>query len=311
MKTKQVLSPEVDALVRAQSGVISREQSLSLGVSRHVIERLRAEDRWRDLSRGLYAVWHPLPWLGLAWAGVILGGEGAVPGGHAAARLHRLIDDDPVTLDVWVSERHLARLDDRFRFRWGTRAAMGDPPRTRVADTLLDLGKELDEDALCALIADAVSQRRTHSDALLRALAQRERYPRRILLQEMLGQVKAGARSPLEVRYLRDVERAHGLPTGERQRRTQRGYVPDVRYDAFGLIVELDGRQFHAGSRALGDLARDIEHLVDGRVTVRLGWSQVTSSACETAAALARLMTSRGWGGLPTRCARCRLVSAA
>ena len=69
---------------------------------------------------------------------------------------------------------------------WETRRERAS--RTRCSTS----GKELDEDALCALIADAVSQRRTHSDALLRALAQRERYPRRILLQEMLGQVKAG-----------------------------------------------------------------------------------------------------------------------
>ena len=37
--------------------------------------------------------------------------------------------------------------------------------------------------------------------------------------QRALGDVAAGAHSPLEYRYVRDVERAHGLPAADRQAR--------------------------------------------------------------------------------------------
>ena len=58
----------------------------------------------------------------------------------------------------------------------------------------------------------------------------------------------AGALSPLERRYLRDVERAHGLPRAGRQlpdlvdgARVTR----DVEYAAQATDVELDGRLGH------------------------------------------------------------------
>lgn len=41
----------------------------------------------------------------------------------------------------------------------------------------------------------------------------------------MLSDVDTGAESPLELRHLRRVERAHGLPQGRRQRRVS-GSLP-------------------------------------------------------------------------------------
>lgn len=78
-------------------------------------------------------------------------------------------------------------------------------------------------------------------------------------------------------------------------------------YEAFGLVVELDGRLFHnsAGARD-ADLERDLDaRVLEDRVTVRLGWGQVYGRACGTAAKLGLLLQQRGWTGRPTRCPDC------
>ena len=63
----------------------------------------------------------------------------------------------------------------------------------------------------------AVNSRRTTPRKLLRAAERRHFNPRRALIVKILGDVTAGARSPLEIDYLDLVERAHGLPEGRRQ----------------------------------------------------------------------------------------------
>lgn len=79
----------------------------------------------------------------------------------------------------------------------------------------------------------------------------------RQLMLDLLTDVAAGAESALEVSYLRDVERAHGLPRVRRQ--LQRLGLPchcDVGYDEFQTLVELDGRNGYVGSGRFRDMLR-------------------------------------------------------
>src|SRR5690606_9638857 len=98
------------------------------------------------------------------------------------------------------------------------------PPRTRIEETVIDLTQAARtlRDAF-GWLARAVNDRLTPAGRLLEALADRPRVRWRRLLREGLGDVAAGCRSVLEVGYLREVERAHGLPTGERQSRATAG----------------------------------------------------------------------------------------
>ena len=75
----------------------------------------------------------------------------------------------------------------------------------------------------------------------------------------MLVDVAEGAQSPLELTYLRDVERAHGLPTGSRQVRVagRRVIWVDVDYEEYSTRVELDGRLGHQGEGRFRDRRRD------------------------------------------------------
>jgi hypothetical protein len=63
-----------------------------------------------------------------------------------------------------------------------------------------------------------------------------------------LSDVADGVHSGLEHRYLRDVERPHGLPTAIRQARVVRGRrsaYRDVLYEEYLVAVEVDGAIAH------------------------------------------------------------------
>jgi very-short-patch-repair endonuclease len=136
-------------------------------------------------------------------------------------------------------------------------------------------------------------------------LAALPRHPKRALLSDLLEVVTAGSHSPLEVRYAREVERAHGLPPLVRQASPLSGYRTDGWYPAYGLVIELDGRAFHSGTNALNDMDRDNAHLVVGLSTLRFGWRQVATSPCAVAATVAQALARNGWPGAITPCRRC------
>lgn len=61
-------------------------------------------------------------------------------------------------------------------------------------------------------------------------------------------------------------------------------------------VVELDGRLFHDSAEQRNrDFERDLDALVDGRITVRLSWGQVFDRPCSTAEQVNRLLVAHGW----------------
>jgi len=68
--------------------------------------------------------------------------------------------------------------------------------------------------------------------------------------------------------------------------------------------VELDG-QVHAAER-LRDARRDNAALLDGEVTLRYGWPDVTERSCRVAWEVAAILRAQGWAGEPRRCPLCR-----
>jgi len=102
------------------------------------------------------------------------------------------------------------------------------------------------------------------------------------------------------------VERAHDLPRGERQVResTEQGTVyRDVRYRAFRVLVELDGRLGHEGfGERAADLTRDLLSAAGDQLTVRIGWHQSEFEPCATAAAIGTVLRNRGWTGTVKPC---------
>ncbi|WP_198671569.1 type IV toxin-antitoxin system AbiEi family antitoxin domain-containing protein [Desertihabitans aurantiacus] len=68
------------ALAELQDGVVSLEQAHGHDLGRNSIARLVREGRWSTARRGIY---HTAPgrpgWRGLAWAGVLVGGDDSRP----------------------------------------------------------------------------------------------------------------------------------------------------------------------------------------------------------------------------------------
>src|SRR5687768_12356795 len=125
------------------------------------------------------------------------------------------------------------------------------------------------------------------------------------MLGEVLADVEAGTRSVLEQRYLRDVERTHGLPEGARQLREDTASGTDhraIRYRAERPLVELDGAFGHRDAvDRWSDLQRDLDAAVEDHLTLRPGWPQVLEP-CRLAEVVATVLRRRGWTGRPHAC---------
>jgi hypothetical protein len=182
-------------------------------------------------------------------------------------------------------------------------------PRTRVEDTVLDLVTAAATFELgYSWIARAVSGDLATVSMLRAALAGRTRIRWRAWLTDAFEESRDGANSPLERRYVRDVERAHALPKAQRQaRRTLGGrtHFKDNWYAEYRVAVEIDGPAYHQGDHAEADKERDNLNLAaDAAQTYRFGPVSVTERACESAARVAATLRRNGWTGIPHPCHR-------
>ena len=315
MKPRQHVSQSLLRLAALQAGVVTYEQAVGSGLGRHSIQRLLQSASWRRIARGCYlTVPMEPPWNALAWGGVLLGGPGARMGPESSAFLHHLTETAPARPDVLVPWARPREISGPWRFvreRDGARASrsVGDPPRLGVESTVLDLASSRDEPAVVGLVTTAVQRRLTTVDRLRTELGNRTRHPHRRLLHNLLADVADGVESPIELRYLRDVERAHGLPRAARQRRSLR-HRSDVDYGEYLVLVELDGRAGHEGTGRFRDMRRDNRFaLVLGQLTLRYGWHDLTVSPCAVAFEVFSALELRGFGGAFRRCARCARAS--
>jgi predicted transcriptional regulator of viral defense system len=240
VQPRHEVSDRLLRLAAMQAHVVTRDQALGHGLSRHSISRLLESGAWRRLARGLFLTVPLEPsWDSLAWAGVLLGGQFARLGPESSGFLHELLPKAPDPLDVLVPRKRRVEVDGPWKFireTPGVRAARSvqDPPRLSVESTVLDLADVRDAGAVVELITTAVQRRRTTVRKLHRELDGRARHRHRALLCDLLVDVGVGAESPIELRYLREVERPHGLPRGTRQRsRSGLPYLTDVDYEEY------------------------------------------------------------------------------
>ena len=180
------------------------------------------------------------------------------------------------------------------------------PPRTRIEETVLDLAQAARTfDVAFGWLCQACGSRLTTPDRLLAAMYLRAKLRWRDSLREALGDIDDGAHSMLEFRYVRDVERPHGLPRARRQARVTRGrgriYLDNL-VEQYQLCVELDGQAAHPIAERWRDIQRDNAPAADGILTLRYGWADVTRWPCRTAEQIATALRLRGWTGVPTPC---------
>jgi predicted transcriptional regulator of viral defense system len=304
--------PDVAAgLARWQAGVISRRQLLDAGLTSQMITTRLERGRWQQLYRGVYAVFSgPPPRQAWLWAAVLRAGPGATLSHLTAAELHGLIDAPAEAVFVTVpSTRRITtpglvvRLSGRVH---EARQPGREPPRTSVEETVLDLTElAWTFDDACGWITRACGRRLSTEDKLRAAMAARKKMRWRKELGDVLAAAADGIHSVLEYRYLRDVERAHGLPRSRHQVRVVIDGKPvyrDAYYEEYRLAVELDGKLAHPDDERWRDSQRDNQASARGTVTARYGWRDVYGHPCETALLQARILRQRGWTGRPRPC---------
>ena len=303
----------LEELARGQAGLVSRRQVLVLGHTDEWIEARLARGAWQRLTDGVYATFTgAVPFEARAWAAVLRAGPGATLGGRTAATLFGLVPVDlrqPIELIIPAHRRVAAwpgvvvrtsRHLDRRRCPGLT------PPRVWIEDAVLDLAEQCASlDDVAGWVSRANRSRLTTPGRIRMALGERARHPWRTELSAMLADVADGAESPLELRYLNRVERAHRLPRGSRQAaarsRGRRQFI-DVDLPEFSTRIELDGQMGHLHDGAFRDRRRDNDGVRSGQATLRYGYVEVFAQACAVAAEVAAVLQARGWSGQPRRC---------
>jgi len=313
-------------LLDVQRGIIDRSQAKWAGFSdRQILHRLRS-GRWQHVHQGVYATFTgALSREARLWAALLRVGEGAMLSHETAAEVHGLIDRAAGgTIHITVPPRRRPVQGGPIRGVVIHRSGQSGPqlpiawklPRTRIEDTVLDLIDAAPTfQAAYGWVFRAVSRQFTTTAMLRAALATRPRARYRGKLAVALGESDDGIHSGLELRYARDVERAHGLPSAQRQARREIGgkaHYRDNWYAEYRVCVELDGPAFHRDEQVWKDKRRDNLNLAqDGAETFRFGPLEVTELACESAAMVAAALARNGWKGIPHPCRRpgCKLRS--
>jgi hypothetical protein len=310
---KQQLPGAVDELLGHQAGVITRVQALAAGMTRHAVQAKLDSGRWQRLHVGVYAGYSGGPAReSLMWAAILAVRSGAVLCHQTAAELHGLLDVGKVrAIHVMVPRGRPVTPLRGVMIHYSRRVDVArhpalEPPRTRLEDTVLDLAEaEATATGAISWILSACASRRTKPDRLLRAMETRPRVRRRRILLAALGDARAGVESILEHGYLYRVERAHGLPEGARQRWTRVGGISryeDIRYEEYGVIVELDGGAAHPAGERWRDIRRDNVSAMNGLLTLRYTYADVMERPCEIADEIARALRRRGYTGGVHRC---------
>jgi Transcriptional regulator, AbiEi antitoxin len=305
--TRPLPEPLTD-LLAIQRGVITAAQASAAGISATVIKARVRQGRWQRIYPGVYAAFSgELGREARLWAGLLSAGPGAMLSHQSAAELDGLADSRADAIHVTIAKSRRVTPRPGIVLHRSNRAAEAVhparlPPRTRIEETVLDLvaaSTTLDDAA--GWLTKALGRRLTTRDGLRRALAGRTRIRWRKQLDELLSPDMAGVLSPLEYRYVRHVERPHGLPRGSRQvvaRVDGRRQYRDVLYRACRLVVELDGELAHPAESRRSDSRRDNAAMAEhGLTTLRYTWLDITARPCQTAAQIAAVLARRGYAG--------------
>lgn len=312
------LPDECLKLLRHQHGIIASWQAESAGLSAGRIAVLLRAGRWQRVGYGVYAAFTgALPRNAVLWAAVLRAGPHGILSHQTAGGLYGIIGNGARTIHVTVPhEQRLRPVTGLVIHRSRRFSQIADPdflpPRTQIEETVLDLAEcATSFDDVVALLARTCQRRATTPFRLATALERRQKMRWRTEISLAIQDVADGANSVLEFRYVRDVERAHGLPPSERQAPEtvdRRQVFRDVRYSGYRVLVELDGKASHPDEQRWKDKHRDNAAAVDGWFSLRYGWADVHERACQTSLQVAKVLARQGWTGTTRRCGpTCRL----
>lgn len=319
-----VQSKTLQDIAGAQYDLVTRAQCRNAGMSDRVMSGRVSSGRWVRVLEGVFLTkpgrsdWHMKAAAALLWAQSDSAAADAALCGRSAGFLWGLVPTAPNAIELVVPNQRVvvapSEIHIRRSMRWGNLVhETALPWRTTVPATVLELAsKGSDMDALAA-VANAVQKELVTPTELRQEIVARGGHKFSRVLRPALAELDEGGQSGAEILYVRDVERAHGLPRATRQSHSDVGRrrYHDNEYEEYGLIVEVDGRLGHERwSDRVRDGKRDRQLLGAARVTTRVFWVDVAVLPCETAGEIGAILRSRGWSGAPRRCRRatCSIV---
>lgn len=263
-----------------QEGLLTRAQLNALGLSDDAIfARLRV-GRLHRRHHGIYTLGHRLlrprgEWFAAAWAV-----DGAVLSHLSAAAFHGWIGPELAAQEVTTTGQatsrpglqvhRVERLDERDVHRHPLVGV------TRQARTIIDLAAMLPWEELRA-IADRIRHLDVQAIRDAQARAPRKRGARNV--RRLIGRLEAHTKSEFERRFLRFCRR-HGVPLPDAINVRVAGFIVDCQYASSRVVVELDGRAFHARQDQMrADRGRDRKLLRAGYASVRLVWEDLDDEA--------------------------------
>jgi very-short-patch-repair endonuclease len=270
---------EIQIAAARQHGHITRGQLRALGMNDMVIGRWRRAGRLIRVHAGVYAVgYRRVEPIALAMAAVLACGEGALLSHDSAAALYgwRRWPRRPEVVSTRDRQRpgihtHRARSLPRAERTWQLGVAVTSPERT-----IRDLERRLTRRQFTAIVQSARVQRRIDDTAVTR----------------LLGYGLQPTRSEFERAFLRFCRR-FGLPRPLTLAFVH-GHEVDALFADHGLIVELDGWDYHADRVAFAnDRERDAFMLDHGLVTVRITWERLHEAGEREAGRLHRILARR------------------
>lgn len=302
-----------------QCGVVSVRQLRARGLTDNGVRAQIAAGRWQRWGDGVVITYSGPPTLQARWWAAILACRGEALLSHeTAGELYGLLPPDParpvhVTVPYGTSaSRTLDVVVHRSRAYAHIGVDDAEPPMTTLPHTVLDLAVAEPEAASATRVVHRLAVAgRVHAGPLRAAIDRRRPRRYRQALLDGLDLLTEGVLSELELRYTLDVEKAHGLPTGDRQvpvvvdgvRRYE-----DIRYDLPGgrVVVRLDGDRYHADRETRHtDRRRAVAAAVLADTSIPFGWDEATCHPCRTAHEVAAVLGHAGWTGSPVRCPAC------
>jgi hypothetical protein len=307
------------AMRREQSDVVTLEQLIDRGFTERGVESQVRAGRWQRLHRGVYVLHNGPISVEARRVGALLACRGGAMLSHeTAGELWNMVPVDrerPIHATVPYG-RAAVRADGLQLHRSRAFAHIGAPdavpPRTNREHTLLDLAVAAPSPTEATrLVHELAVAHRIHASVLERATELRRPAKHRRAITDAVTLLREGIDSMLELRYREDVERAHGLPIGQRQEPVMvdgHRRLEDVAYDmpAGRAIVRLDGYFSHADKlTALTDRRRSVAAALASSIAVPYGWTEVTTMPCRTAREVWTIIRAIGWTGPFLCCPLC------
>jgi hypothetical protein len=284
----------VRELARRQSGNVARRQLLRVGLGSNAIKARLRNGWWVVRYHGVYCLAPPRrDAQAQIFAAVLAGGPHAVASHATAGYLWGFLPryEPPPEISLPTGDRrprHILTHRCPSLQRRDITHQHGVPTTTR-ARTLLDLAPSLDHTQLTRLVNDERREGRIRPGALEDMVTRNSLHPGAKLLRPFVEDPANPTDSEFEDAF-RAFIATYDLPTPDINLDRQAGRA-DVYFPRHGLIVELDGWNYHNTREAFeADRERDAENLRSGVPTVRLTRERFDNTPDREAARLKEIL---------------------